>query len=144
MSKTRKKLLFILILTDFSLLIFTVFFCHFFNPYEIIKTEEESMCIFQRLYGLYCPGCGGTRAVGYLLSFDFINSFIYYPPITVGIFLLFFVNVLLIISIKKDSFDPIRKHKYFEFLLIPASVILTFLLRNILLFWGIDFIGDIL
>lgn len=38
-------------------------------------------CMLLSMFGLYCPGCGGTRAVNYLLHGDFINSFIYHPAV---------------------------------------------------------------
>lgn len=36
-------------------------------------------CIFHLITGLYCPGCGGTRACWYLLHGDVLRSFIYHP-----------------------------------------------------------------
>ncbi len=36
-------------------------------------------CMFQMLTGLYCPGCGGTRGVNYLLHGRLLESFIYHP-----------------------------------------------------------------
>ena len=36
-------------------------------------------CIFHKLTGLYCPGCGGTRAVAFLLHGDFLHSLVYHP-----------------------------------------------------------------
>jgi len=36
-------------------------------------------CRFKQVTGLYCPGCGGTRAVRALLSGHMIGSFIYHP-----------------------------------------------------------------
>lgn len=36
-------------------------------------------CEFLALTGLYCPGCGGTRAVKSLLRGDLIRSFLYHP-----------------------------------------------------------------
>lgn len=36
-------------------------------------------CMFQKLTGLYCPGCGGTRAVKHLLGGDFLLSIQYHP-----------------------------------------------------------------
>ena len=142
MSKTRKKLLLYTFVTDFLILAFTIAFSILFKPLELINSNKKSTCVFQKLFGMYCPGCSGTRSLGYLLSFDIINSFIYYPPIIIGVLLIIFINILLIYSFKKDSFSPIKKHKYFEFLLIPISIFLTFLIRNILLYYGIDYIGD--
>lgn len=36
-------------------------------------------CIFHRLSGLYCPGCGGTRAVKALMEGHFVASFFHHP-----------------------------------------------------------------
>ena len=36
-------------------------------------------CVFQELTGLYCPGCGGTRAVKALMKGNVITSFLYHP-----------------------------------------------------------------
>ena len=142
MTRERKRILLFLFVLDFSLIAFTLLFTVFFNPLEIIEKGTESSCIFQKLYGIYCPGCGGTRAVGYLLSFDLLNSFLHYPPLFVGIFLLIWLNSLFIYSFKKNSFYYIKKHKYYEFLLIPISILGLFFIRNILLHFGIDTLGD--
>ena len=36
-------------------------------------------CVFHQLTGIYCPGCGGTRASIALLQGHFIKSFLYHP-----------------------------------------------------------------
>lgn len=36
-------------------------------------------CIFHKATGLYCPGCGGTRALLALLSGHPVLSFLYHP-----------------------------------------------------------------
>lgn len=36
-------------------------------------------CLFHRISGLYCPGCGGTRAVKALLDGDLISCLCYHP-----------------------------------------------------------------
>ena len=38
-------------------------------------------CVLYRLFGVYCPGCGGTRAVNALLHGHFIMSLWYHPLI---------------------------------------------------------------
>lgn len=44
-------------------------------------------CIFRKLTGLYCPGCGGTRAVRFLLQGKFLKSFLYHPAVPYTVFL---------------------------------------------------------
>ena len=36
-------------------------------------------CLFRSLTGLYCPGCGGTRAAKFLLHGDICKSLWYHP-----------------------------------------------------------------
>lgn len=36
-------------------------------------------CMFRFVTGLYCPGCGGTRAVKYLLTGQILKSLQYHP-----------------------------------------------------------------
>ena len=50
-------------------------------------------CSYRRLTGLWCPGCGGTRAVLYLARFRFLDSFRLNPSVLVAIalYLLFII-----------------------------------------------------
>lgn len=41
-------------------------------------------CMFKALTGLYCPGCGGTRAARSLLKGDIWQSFINHPVVLYG------------------------------------------------------------
>lgn len=41
-------------------------------------------CLFYRLTGLYCPGCGGTRAWIALVHGRFLRSLLYHPVVLYG------------------------------------------------------------
>lgn len=144
MTAERRKIVLIFSFLNASIILSVLLFCLYFEPEKIIEKGGSYTCVFQNLLGIYCPACGGTRSLGYLFSFDLVNSFIHYPPILIGIFLILFVDFMLIKSYFKNSLEPLNRHKYFEFLLIPISIILTFLTRNILLCFGIDVLKDIL
>ncbi len=43
----------------------------------ILHILGRQPCMMQKLTGLYCPGCGGTRAVRALLAGHPLQSFLY-------------------------------------------------------------------
>lgn len=45
----------------------------------ILHILGRQPCMMQKLTGLYCPGCGGTRAVRALLAGHPLQSFLYHP-----------------------------------------------------------------
>lgn len=51
-------------------------------------------CLLHTLFGWYCPGCGGTRAVLAFFQGKFLTSFYYYPmiPYALGLFIWFMVS----------------------------------------------------
>lgn len=53
--------------------------CLLQNAGWVTLTESLYPCVFRRLSGLYCPGCGGTRAVQALLEGHFLACFFYHP-----------------------------------------------------------------
>ena len=100
-------------------------------------------CALVDLCGLYCPACGGTRALASLLRFDVLSSIKYNPIVfvfAVG-FLLYelFMIKHLIKGDERGMFFGTR----------PLYIFLTlwgvyFVARNVLLLCGIDLLGDIL
>lgn len=108
----------------------------------LFKERLIGECVFLNTFGFYCPGCGGSRSLNALLSFNFYKSFIYYPPILITSLILIYVDIKLIYSAFK-----LRDKAYINpsvFLIIPIAIILNFVIRNILLFSGIDILGDVL
>lgn len=49
----------------------------------------QSGCIVWVLFGAYCPGCGGTRAVNALLHGHFLQSLWYHPLVLYSVVLYF-------------------------------------------------------
>ncbi len=54
-------------------------------------------CLFRSLTGIYCPGCGATRAFHMLLRLDIKTSLIYNPVVlySVALGLIFYVSQTL-------------------------------------------------
>lgn len=55
------------------------------NRYNIDINNYIMPCTLNHLTGLYCPGCGGTRALKYLLGGRLLTS-LYYNPIVAYVF----------------------------------------------------------
>ncbi|MCR5396128.1 MAG: DUF2752 domain-containing protein [Lachnospiraceae bacterium] len=103
--------------------------------------EAGSPCIFHAVTGLYCPGCGGTRAVLLLLHGHPLLSFIYHP-------LVLYMAILCLYIILRHSYDALRTRslRIERFYLKPRMVwtmlfivIANFLIKNIaLIFLHLD------
>lgn len=78
-------------------------------------------CIIRRFYGIYCPGCGGTRAVRAFLQGQFVDSFLYHP-------IVLYVAVIFLYCLL------FRKKPKVTYLYIALGiVILNCIVRNVLL-----------
>ena len=93
--------------------------------------------------GFYCPGCGGSRSLNALLEFRLLKSFIYYPPILITSLILLYTDTRILISILKNE-EKIRGVNYRIFIIIPVSIIAQFVIKNLLLLFGIDLLGNVL
>lgn len=90
------------------------------------------ICPFRFLFGLWCPGCGGTRMIKSLFHLDFYQAFRYNPLLFIllicGIIYLI-INIVLYIK-KKALIKPSVKILVFILILLIVYMIL----RNIPLF----------
>ena len=62
--------------------------------------EPYNYCVFKRVTGIYCPGCGGTRALKALLSGDIAASLFYHPAVLyfTVFYIVFMLRMLLILK----------------------------------------------
>jgi len=99
-------------------------------------------CLMHRFF-IYCPLCGGTRAVAALTRFDFLAAWNYNA----------FVVILAVVAIGLDVWAWVRYFQKKEPLIILpkwswiafcASLVFYLILRNVLMiFFGIDPTGDL-
>lgn len=74
--------------------------------------------------GLYCPGCGATRAVTFLLHGDIRNSLFYYPAVApTGMFMILYVMSHTISKMTKGKIKSMRYRWWY--VLVPAGLIVV-------------------
>lgn len=98
-------------------------------------------CAFHALTGLYCPGCGGTRAMRALFAGKFTESFFYHPFVP---YIVFFGTWFMISQTVERIFrGRIKVAMHFREVYIwgaLAMILINFVVKNLALFiWHVDF-----
>lgn len=95
----------------------------------------KSICLVWFFFGIYCPGCGGTRSVTALLHGHLLQALWYHPlvPYMVGIYLVFMLSWT---AAKLHLFGIKRGIKYRPGYLygMVAIIVVNFIGKNILKF----------
>ena len=76
----------------------------FITDFKVIS--ELPGCVFFERTGLYCPGCGGTRAVICLIHGDVIRSFMFHPFV---VYFAFTYILFMIYEFCKKHFKLFKK-----------------------------------
>ena len=105
---------------------------------KFMTTFIGGQCSFMRMFGYYCPGCGGTRAIlliedGQLLQSLLLNPLPMYALIIYSCF--FIKNLLYILTrgkIKKLAFND-----WWVYIAL-IIIIVNCVIKNIFLYNGID------
>lgn len=91
-------------------------------------------CILNRYLGVYCPGCGGSRALKAFFTGHFLASLYYHPLVmyTAVIYIVFMVSQTL----QMCSRGRIRGIRFHHWFLYGAVIVIAVncLLKNILKF----------
>lgn len=100
--------------------------------YFMIFHNGESNCIVKRSIGIPCPGCGMTRALAYLLKFNFKEAFFYHP-------LVYLLPFLILIFLYQDT-KAIYKLAHSKFLIIGVITLflLVYVIRMVLYFPDVE------
>lgn len=114
-----------------SLIIFILIILVTYLIYYLF-TGNGIPCIFKKLTGLYCPGCGITRMFLSLLRFDIYQAFRYNPLVFILL-----ATYLFYIIIDLVKYSKTNKHLKISNKIYWTLLILVFcfaILRNIPLF----------
>ncbi len=97
-----------------------------------IIPEEIAGCVMLRVSGLYCPGCGGTRAVVSLLRGNLIQSVMYHPAVLYGVvlFLVYFISQTLM-RLTKGKVKGLSMKPCYLYILL-GIIAVNFIVRNVL------------
>lgn len=101
-------------------------------------TVPRMPCFFDKVLGIYCPGCGGTRALTALVHGRLLEALWYHPLIlylaVVG------GGFMLTQGLERLGIRHVRGWRYHTWYLYAAIglIVLNFIVKNVLrLFWGI-------
>lgn len=109
----------------------------FFTPLNLSYIIPA--CSFKTVTGMYCPGCGGTRAVWCFITGHWIKSFLYHPfvPYCGILYIIFMVKGTLAVATK----ERIRYMKFRNGYIFSgiAIILFQFVIKNaLLLIYGTD------
>ena len=135
MNEKIKQLIIVNTIVVFTSVCFVIA-TYILNSYNLME------CKFLSNYHLYCPGCGGTRAVYSLLQLKLIDSVLYNPIVPFGATLYLYYNIRIIVSIRTKK-EFLIKNNLSPIIILSTIAIIYLILRNILLLKGIDIIGDV-
>ena len=102
-------------------------------------TRQGFPCLFHLLTGLYCPGCGGTRAVRAMAAGNLRLSFQYHPLVLYTAAVL--TVELLSLAISKAAKNPrwYLGHETLFVYIAAGIIVVNWIGKNVLLvFFGID------
>lgn len=110
---------------------------------KYIRGAVRTGCFMLDTIRIYCPACGGTRAIKALLELDILSSIRYNPIVVVGAA---FFAVYEIVMVKGLISGKERKCFIKPWVVyVVMGVWMTYaIVRNVLLCCGIDLVGNVL
>ena len=110
--------------------------------FRLLEKLKHSSCIIKEKFHIYCPGCGGTRALEALLKGNPVHSLYYNPMIIILIIYIVSIVITRILESRNNDKNYYQIRKYIRVFTLLIWLV-YFIARNILLrVFGIDLLGD--
>ena len=135
------------IVTLIGVLTIPLFLLYRGHAEDLRLSFSANPCFLYRLYHLYCPGCGATRSVRFLIEGQFIDALRANPLIVFGILIFIKIWVVLLYNCtagfkRKKMTAPLSIPEIWA---IFAVVIAYGVVRDVLLVaFHIDYLGDLI
>lgn len=100
-------------------------------------------CILHDVFRIYCPGCGGTRAIFALLKGNVVESFCSNPLIIIGGVLVLYYEIGVAVTLLKRN-----GKRYYTTSIVPViifaviAIVFTVVRNYLLIACGIDLLQD--
>jgi len=112
-----------ILFSSFFILIFFVFIGHF----VAVLNKLPHFCLFQKIFGIPCPGCGMIRSFIAFSQLDIVSSWEYNP---VGIFIVLFVFIQIPLRIFALMFRNIE-----GLIRLLSKILSNLIVISLLLVW---------
>jgi hypothetical protein len=143
-SRRTRRLLVFAVIQLLAVAIITVAFLWRDRLDLLSEDGRFSACLMHDLWHLYCPGCGGTRAIIAIFRGQILHSLLCNPLSAYILAGFVAADVRALVAIVRDE-DRVLKFQAWYFWGMLALALLVFVVRNLLLVcFGIDYLGDLL
>lgn len=93
----------------------------------------KTSCAFLNATHMYCPGCGGTRALFSLLHLRIKNSLCYNPAVILGALLLLYYEITVFMTLLSKEEKKYYSESPFPIYVYVSLVLIYTIVRNVLL-----------
>lgn len=100
-------------------------------------------CILHDVWHIYCPGCGGTRAIFAFLQGHILESLYYNPVIVLGVVLAMYYEIGIVVTLRKRNGKRYYSVSSVPWIVCGVILVAFTVVRNYLLLGqGYDMLQD--
>lgn len=122
----EKKINLNVLISNIMLFVLIMFMQHL----TILLSNLPVFCVFQKILGIPCPGCGIIRSFIAISKLDLVSALKYNP---VGIIIVLFVIIQIIVRFfvifKEDVFKRINLYSKFTNIIVYSALITVWIIK---------------